>query len=418
MKVTHYSGDSIGGAARAAMRLHNAMQSNKEIESAMIVRVKTNDDWRINVPYKNQLESTYGQILPFIDRLPARLQRSKHFIARSPAWVSAIRAKEINRSEADVVHLHWICSGFLSIEEIGKITKPIVWTMHDMWSFCGAEHLAEEADEARWRVGYTQASRNHQDRWLDIDRWVWRRKKSAWRKPMHIVTPSRWLAECARSSALMRNWDITVVPNMLDTNRYKPIQKQIAREILGLPLKGQLILFGAIRGTQFSYKGWDLLQPALIKVATLLPNAQVVIFGQGEPKDSPSLGMELHWLGHLHDDATLALLYSAADLIVVPSRQESFGQTGSEAHACGCPIVAFNATGLRDVVEHGVTGYLAKPYCIDDLANGINWVLEDNVRHARLTVQARERAIRLWSYDTVVPQYFEVYRRASSCIVS
>ena len=411
MKVFHYSGDSIGGAARAAMRLHNALLSNAEMDSTMIVRQKMNDDYRISVPTESRFEKAYGQLRPLIDRLPARLQCSTQVIPRSPAWVSAIRANEINQSDADVVHLHWICSGFLSIEEIGKISKPIVWTLHDMWPFCGAEHLAEEADEARWRVGYTQASRNPQDKWLDIDRWVWQRKQSAWRIPMHIVTPSRWLAECARASTLMRNWEITVVPNVLDTNRYKPIQKQLSREILGLPLNGQLILFGAIRGTQLSYKGWDLLQPALVALAKRLPNVQAVIFGQGEPKNPPSLGMPLHWMGHLYDDATLALLYSAADVVVVPSRQESFGQTGSEAHACGCPVVAFNATGLRDVVEHGVTGYLAEPYHSEDLAKGIEWVLEDDERHAILSAQARERAVRLWSHEAVVPQYFEVYQR-------
>ncbi|OIR09414.1 D-inositol 3-phosphate glycosyltransferase [mine drainage metagenome] len=411
MKVIHYSGDSIGGAARAALRLHQAMQSNTEIQSSMVVRHKMNDDWRIAMHSENRLENFYGQIRPIIDRLPARLQHNAQIVPRSPAWLSAISAKEMNQTDADVINLHWICSGFLSIEEIGKITKPVVWTLHDMWPFCGAEHLAEDADQARWRVGYTQASRNPQDRWIDIDRWVWRRKQKAWKRPMHIVTPSRWLAECARSSALMRNWEITVVPNVLDTNRYKPIQKSLAREVLGLPLNAKLILFGAIRGTQLSYKGWDLLQPALAHIAEHIPNAHAIIFGQGAPKNPPSLGMPLHWMGHLHDDATLALLYGAADVMVVPSRQESFCQTASEAHACGCPVVAFNVTGLRDVVEHGQTGYLAEPYSSEDLAKGIEWVLADDGRHARLSAQARERAVRLWSHEAVVPQYLEVYQR-------
>src|SRR5680860_414365 len=158
--------------------------------------------------------------------------------------------------------------------------------------------------------------------------------------------------------------------------------------------------------------GWDLLQPALTQVAGRVPNVHGVIFGQGEPQHPLQLGLPLHWMGHLHDDTTIALLYSAADVMVVPSRQEAFGQTASEAQACGCPVVAFNVTGLPDVVEHGTTGYLAEAYSSEDLAKGIAWVLEDAERRAQLGGQARERAVRLWSPEVVVPQYLEVYQAA------
>lgn len=412
MKVFHFSGDSIGGAARAAIRLHQAMQSNTEIDSFMIVLQKLIDDWRITALDESQLANIYGQIRSLIDRLPTRLQRSTHVIPRSPAWVSTVNANNINQSDADVINLHWICSGFLSIEEIGRIRKPVVWTLHDMWAFSAAEHLASDDKQARWRRGYSKTSRDPLDRGVDIDRWVWLRKQKAWQNPMHIITPSRWLAECVRSSELMQNWDVTVIPNVLDTNRYKPIPKLIAREILGLPSKSKLILFGAIRGTQLPYKGWDLLQPALTELIQHLPDAEAIIFGQGEPKNPPLLKMPLHWMGHLHDDSSLALLYSAADVMVIPSRQESFGQTGSEAHACGCPVVAFNTTGLKDVVEHGKTGYLAESFNSNDLAEGIEWVLADEKRHAQLSRQARNRAVELWSHAVIIPQYLEVYRRA------
>ena len=114
-------------------------------------------------------------------------------------------------------------------------------------------------------------------------------------------------------------------------------------------------------------------------------------------------------MGHLNDDATLALLYSAADVMMVPSRQEAFGQTGSEAQACGCPVVAFNCTGLQDIVEHRVTGYLATPYDSVDLANGIKWVIENKDRHESLSSAARERALRLWAPEVVIPSYKAIY---------
>ena len=100
--------------------------------------------------------------------------------------------------------------------------------------------------------------------------------------------------------------------------------------------------------------------------------------------------------------------------MVAPSRQEAFGQTGSEAQACGCPVVAFNCTGLRDIVEHCVTGYLAMPYDSVDLANGIRWVMENKERHASLSCAARERALRLWAPEVVIPRYKAIYEAVRS----
>ena len=210
----------------------------------------------------------------------------------------------------------------------------------------------------------------------------------------------------------MKGWPVDIIPNPLDTRQFQPWPKSLARNILNLPQSEPLILFGAMGGGRDPRKGWDLLQEALVNIAHKIPCVRGVIFGQSEPTDPPKLGLPLHWLGHLNDDATLALAYSAADVSVVPSRQDNLPQTGTEAQACGCPVVAFNCTGLPDVVEHGVTGYLACPYDPEDLAEGIRWVLEDPERHARLSAAARERAVRLWSPEVVVPQYLQVYEKA------
>lgn len=141
-----------------------------------------------------------------------------------------------------------------------------------------------------------------------------------------------------------------------------------------------------------------------------------MIFGQGQPKQGQpkvevQLGLSLTWMGHINDDFTLTLLYSAADVMIVPSRIEAFGQTASEAQACGCPVVAFNATGLTDIIEHKVTGYLAEPYSSEDLAKGISWILEEPKRLTTLGKEARKRATKLWSSETIVPQYIDIYSK-------
>lgn len=405
LRVTHYSGDRGGGAARAALRINAALHRSGLAESRIEVIDASGGDASVSGFGSALSLRLAGLLTPTLDALPLRIAKTLDSIPRSTGWISRLRAQDINATTSDIVHLHWICGGFLSIEEIGRIVKPLVWTLHDMWAFCGAEHLSEDSTLARWRTGYPPRL----GAYLDIDRWVWRRKKAHWRTPMHIVTPSQWLAECVGQSELLRHCSVNVVPNPLDIDVYKPMNRLAARRLLNLPDDSPLILFGAIRGTQLPYKGFDLLMPALNEVALARPGTHAVIFGQSRPIQPPTLGLEIHWMGHLHDDFTLAALYSAADVLVIPSRQESFGQTGSEAQACGCPVVAFDATGLRDVVAHGETGLLARPYDPSALAADIICLLDHPGARLDMGIKARARACRLWSYDAVALRYRDVY---------
>ena len=164
------------------------------------------------------------------------------------------------------------------------------------------------------------------------------------------------------------------------------------------------------------HKGHDLLIEALKIVSAGTSNVRLIIFGKKDNKDNMSNKMPfpVDYLGHLHDQLSLRTLYSAADLLLVPSRQESFGQTASEAQACGTPVVAFNTGGLRDIVEHKVTGYLAKPFSVQDLAHGIKWTLSESLetgdeidceRNKTINEKSRERAEELFSYKSTAQKY-------------
>lgn len=406
IKVTHYSGDRFGGAGRAAQRLHSAFRKSQNFESNMIVLDKKDDDFTINCYKEGFTGRLEVMIKSSLDLLPRRLSSSLDNMPRSAGWSTLLTAKDVNLNPSDVAHLHWINGGFLSIEEIGKINKPLVWTLHDMWPFCGAEHLTSDRSDARWRVGYPPSPNVSG---FDFDRWVWKRKKVSWQKPISIVAPSRWIAECARQSSIMRDFPICVIPNTLDVEVYKPMDKMVARNHLNLPQNKKLILFGAFKGTQLPYKGWDLLMPALADVFEEYKDVEGIIFGQSMPEKSPALKIPLHWMGHIYDDFTLAALYSAADILVIPSRQESFGQTGSEAQACGCPVIAFDTTGLKDVVENNKTGILVKPFESTALASAIVLLLKNDELRNDYSIAARSRAQERWSYSVVSKQYKSVY---------
>jgi glycosyltransferase involved in cell wall biosynthesis len=403
--------DTAGGAARAAFRLHQALISSG-VQSRMQVAVKKSDLVTVNGSVQGLIGKVLGLMRTSLSGHLMRLQKAPNENLRSMALLPSGLVKELNQSEADVLNLHWINDEFLSIGDIAHLRKPLVWTLHDMWAFSGTEHYGPDDDSARWRVGYRADNRPAGHGGLDIDRWVWGRKRKLWQHPIHIVTPSRWLAACVKESALMREWPVSVIPNPLDTRQYQPWPKEHARALLGLPAFATVVLFGALGGAKDIRKGWDLLQSALESLAEQKFEVEGVIFGQSAPINPPCLGLPLHWMGHLNDDVTLALLYSAADVMVVPSRQENLPQSGTEAQACGCPVVAFNCTGMSEVVAHEETGYLAKPYDFENLAKGIRWVLEDTQRHSRLRSAARARALQLWSPDVVVPQYMKVYEAA------
>lgn len=350
------------------------------------------------------VRSALGDLLP-------PLQRTSNPVLHSPSWLPCRLDWELNASDADLLHLHWVQGEMLSIEAIGLLRKPLVWTLHDCWAFCGSEHYPAGPDDCRYRQGYLPSNRPPGHRGLDLDRWCWQRKRRHWRRPFQIVCPSHWLASCVQRSALLAHWPVQVIPYPLPTSVYQPWPQALARQLFGLPVEGPLLLFGAIGGSRDPRKGWDLLEAALRQLAQSHPQLQAVVFGQSQPADAPRLGMPVHYMGSLQDDQSLALLYSAADVMVVPSRMDNLPQTATEAQSCGVPVVGFNTSGLPDAVEHQRTGYLANAFDPADLAAGIGWVLEDSERRKFLGRQARMRAEELWNPHRIALIYTALYER-------
>ena len=418
MKILHVSTEDFGGgAARAAYRIQCALAENGVKSRMRVLRSYTDDNSVIT-----------GVVQPSIFvRLVLKLHSNwlahtrRNWYTDNPVLhtfgqIGAGLVDELNASNADVLNLHWI-SDMLSVKDIGKLLKPIVWTLHDMWAFCGGEHYAPDDINARFRQGYRDDNRTVGERGPDLNRQTWEAKRRAWaRQRFIIISPSRWLASCAQQSVLFSNTEVRVIPNPLDTVKtWRRIPQEAARVALSLPPDKKLILMGAEGGVIDPRKGGDLLHDAMKRVvASQSGQIELMIYGQEKPAQNVNWPCPVHWLNVVRDDRVLMLAHSAADLMVVPSRQDNLPNTAVEAQACGTPVVAFDIGGLPDIVIHHKTGWLAKAFYTEDLAAGILWVLEDRDRWYRLSQVARARAVECFSFKVVANQYKQIYEEILS----
>jgi glycosyltransferase involved in cell wall biosynthesis len=405
VKIVHLStADGGGGAAVAALRLHQGLRA-AGADSVMVVGRKTSADTHV-VP---AMSARMSQFLQRLDRQPCRFLRTENPSLISPAWVGSGGRRAVAREDPDLVHLHWVCSGFMRVGALPSFRAPLLWTLHDMWAFAGGEHYVGEC--LRYREGYHAGNRPAEERGLDLNRWVWRRKQRALRDTpgLTFLCVSEWLAQCARASALLRDREVKVLYNGIDTTVFRPQPRDEARRELGLPAKARLVLFGAVNATADRRKGFDLLLTALTELQSAGERPELVVFGDEPGKGAPlPPGFPVHALGKIADPARLARVYAACDAMVVPSREEAFGQTAAEALACGTPVVAFRVGGLPEIVTHEVTGFLAPPFDTRALARGIHSVLagRDEPRGQALGAEGRR----------VVEKNFSLTGQAEKCL--
>lgn len=399
--------DEVGGAARAAVRLQKGVRQ-LGLDAGLLVQFKTGKASEV-ICNENPLRKMARHLKVFLGLLPVRLYPKKPENNFTPALLPDHLLREIAEINPDLVHLHWLGAGFLRIETLARLNRPLLWTLHDSWAFTGGCHVPFACTKYRQSCGGCPVLGSSREK--DLSRWTWKRKEKAWRNlNLTVVAPSRWLADCVRSSSLLGNSRVEVIPNGLDTEAFRPAGKEQARSQLGLPKDKKVVLFGAVRSIADPNKGFHLLRRALQTIGPESADLMVLVFGADDVAGKEESGIPVVCLGRIDDDRQLAAIYAASDVFVVPSLQESFCQTAAEAMACGTPVVAFGATGLLDIVEHLQSGYLAQPYEAEDLARGIAWVLADEGRHAGLSRRARQKVEEAFSLAKVSERYVALYR--------
>lgn len=391
-----------GGAARAAHRIFSEIR-RRALDVHYLTLVKESHDPDVSGRLRRSALGRAVRALGRLDRIPLYFYRQRQPATFSPAfWPNPLRIR-LAGFKAKLVHLHWVGAGLLRIEELAGIQCPIVWTLHDAWAFTGGCHYARDCQGFQQLCGRCPQLGSRQEN--DYSRKLMQKKTSIFQwLDITVVAPSRWLADMARRSSLMAGRRIEVIPNGLDTEVFAPMPRQVARERLGIRSQGPVLLFGAQSVTD-PRKGWDLLCDALVgfgQPCTLL------VFGEGNVSIERAPYIEVRDLGRLTDDSSLAMVYSAADLFVCPSREDNLPNTVAEAMACGTPCAAFEVNGLPDMIDHRANGWLAKPFDSADLAKGIRW-LADHPQPDRLRDAAREKALAEYSLRVMGDRYLALY---------
>lgn len=410
--------DAGGGAPRAAYRIHLGVR-NLGVESRMFVKNKRNNDPTVVsldefIP-KNPLYKAFDWTR---NKMNNKLQHARwnRYPEREPIFMSDLRGTDLHgalrKLDYDILHLHWFNNRFISLEDLPK-DKPIVWTLHDSWPFCGICHYFFECEEYKRSCGCCPFL--YSDKTKDLSYQVWKKKAEIYKDlNLYIVTPSHWLGDCAKQSSLLGRFPVSVIPNCLDVEMFRPLEeKEISsrwNELLCVGETKPLLLFGAVNADKDKIKGFSHLLSALsmLEANGHTHDFELVVFGVTESELGMDVNIPIHYVGYVSDTHELASLYNLANVMVVPSLTENLSCAIMESLSCATPVVAFNIGGNGDMIKHKVNGYLAKEMDDADLAEGILWCLENNAEN-RLGKAGREKVLENYTFETVSKQYKELY---------
>ena len=404
MKILHIvAGDLNGGAARGAYWLHSGLKE-LNIDSKIFTNSKiTLGDNSVVTINNSKKRKAINIIRGQLDNLFPLFYRKRKKIIFSSSFFGVDFTKTNEYKEADIVHLHWINGSFVNIKHLGKIEKSIVWTMRDMWPMTGGCHYAMECDKYKTGCGNCEQLNSHSS--YDLSKFILNRKKKYLPKDMKIVGISHWLSDEAKKSELFKDYDVRTISNNIDSKEFFPVDKDIARKILGIKSSKKIILVGSTNLKDF-YKGFDKYLEAIKQLDK--EKYFLCFFGNVDKNVVSDLGFEYKSFGYLNDNISLRLVYSCANVFVAPSLMDAFGKTIAESMGCGTPVVCFDATSPKDIVTHKVDGYKAESFKSDDLSSGIEWIL-NNKNYEELCQKARNKVVGEFDSVVVAKKYIELY---------
>lgn len=404
--------ERTGGAAVAASRLRESLLAEGE-DVTMLVRDKQSSSKQViglnlssSQRLLNKCHFIWERLVIFIYNRCSKKDLFAVSLANTGCKLTQLPVLQ----EADIIHLHWINQGFLSINEIkaiGKLGKPIVWTMHDMWPCTGICHHARECNgyysdcaSCPFTASSTLAANT-----LAKKKYIWEKLN------VTFVTCSKWLQERTLHSVLMTDKKVLSIPNPIDTLKFAPMDQTSCREHFGLPKEKILLLFGAVKASD-KRKGIDYMKAAVQLLVDKHPEwkerLELAIFGKSDLEMQELFPVKVHQIPYITSEQEMIQLYNTANLYVTSSLEENLPNTIMEAMSCGIPCAGFNIGGIPEMIDHLENGYVAMYKSADDLAEGIHQLLQ-HADFSELKQNARDKVIRSYSFASVAKRYIEVY---------
>ena len=390
--------DAKGGAAKAAKRLHEAL-NGLNCNNFMLVQQKECNDPKI-ITETNKAKIALNSLLSKLESLIVKLL-FKNVNNYSIGLFSNIGIVErINAMKPDIVHLHWVHNSMISIKDISRIKAPIVWSMHDNWVISGGCHNLSYCEN--------HSEINHTcNKFFNI---TFSRKKKAFsrKKNINFVSLSSWLHNLANHSELLRHKGNFHLPNPINTEVFSPLDQRFSRNRFNLPLDKKLILYGALNAKTDPNKGLHLLRESLKNYSN--EDYELVIFGNNSHSFKLNLDIKTHYFGQLKNEKDINLILNAGDILAVPSIQENFSNSILEGLASSIPVVAFNVGGNIDLVDHMKNGYLVEPFDTKEFYKGIKWVL-GHKKPIFLKENARKKVLSNFDQNIVGRKYINLYKK-------
>jgi glycosyltransferase involved in cell wall biosynthesis len=416
LKIVHLNTyDGNGGAGKACLRLNKALK-DQGIESRIIVHYKFGQDQEIQSFSKGVFNRVLTAFLIILERLLARFWLKPVKVPFSFTWFGRSVIQHQDLKSADIIHLHWINHSFLSpkhLEELRKLNKPIVWTFHDSNAFTGGCHVRFSCDHFINQCGNCPVLK--QPSLNDMSNRIWHQKSAAYNQlKFVIISPSKWMEHSVLCSGLMKDREVTVIPNTLSTSIFKPSIDNSLRKRLGIDQNKMVLLSGFMPSRKDSHKGTTYLIESLELLAKRkdisADQIELVIFGNRSNAVVPELPFRTHMLGTISNDAELALIYAGANAFLIPSLDDNLPYTVMESLSCGTPVIAFHTGGIPDMVHHLKNGYLAKYQSAESFADGMEWLIKHENRED-LCLNARDGVMKQFKESFIARKHVELYQR-------
>lgn len=415
LKVIHLNTyDGNGGAGRACLRLSTALHADG-VDSNVAVYYKFGRN-----PNIINLSDGFFAKLSAIFNIMAERYLAKFFVKAlktpfSLQWFGKALQNNHLLKEADIIHLHWVNHGFLSpkfLAALDELEKPIVWTFHDSNAFTGGCHVRYNCEHFHQQCGNCPLLRFSGP--TDISHQNWKRKQKAYTQlNFHVVAPSTWMATSIKQSSLLGIRGVSVIPNTIEIDIFKPYVKSEAKKILKIAADKFVIMSGFMPSKNDKHKGTGYLIDALNELASRaeIDNSKIelVIFGNKDTKDMPEFPFKTTFLGKINKDEHLAKCYSAADAFILPSLEDNLPNTVMESLACATPVIAFKTGGIPDMVKHLENGYLADYKSSNDLADGIEWLFLHEDKES-LQKEARKTILTHFAPQVIADKHIELYQ--------